>query len=123
MKGSAPMQIWFVFSLVFSAVIAFFAVLNSDVVTIKLFWFNFELSQSLIILGSAASGAIIAIFLGLFSKIKPSLKIRELSSELKNANQKIDLLSSSLKDCEQKATVNQNEKPKSESVISESPTE
>lgn len=112
------MQIWFVFSLFFSAVVVFFAVLNPDVVTIRLFWTNFELSQSLVILVSAAFGAIITIFLGFFGKIKTSLNIRELSSELRAANQKIGTLSNSVKSYEQKtATATQNEKTRVESVV------
>ena len=97
------MQIWFVISLIFSAAITIFAVLNADVVTIRLFWVNYDLSQSLVILMSAASGAIITIFLGIFSKIKSSLKIRELNNELESANKKIALLSNSHNMNEQKS--------------------
>jgi lipopolysaccharide assembly protein A len=70
MKGWIIMQILFVFSLILSAIITFFAILNPDVVTIKLFWVNYELSQSMVILVSTSFGAIITIFLGLFSRIK-----------------------------------------------------
>ena len=104
------MQIWFVISLLFSAVITIFAVLNSNVVTIRLFWVNYDLSQSLVILVSAASGAIITIFLGIFSKIKTRLKIRELNSELASANEKIELLSNSHNTYEQKPTQNVQQK-------------
>lgn len=100
------MQVWFIFSLIFSLIVATFAVLNSEVVTIKFFWVNYELSQSAVILISAVFGAAIAIFLGLFSKIKSSLKIRELTNNLKNAEKKIELLSDSVKNYEQKASVN-----------------
>jgi len=113
------MQIWFVISLIFSAIITLFAVLNPEVVTIKLFWVNYELSQSLVILMSAAFGAIITIFLGIFSKIKSRLKIRELSSELASANQKIELLSDNLKIYEMKSNLEQ----KTESDVTESPAE
>lgn len=77
------MQFGFVMSLLFAVIIAIFAVLNSDVVTIQLIFKKVELSQSVIILGSAAIGAIIAVFFGVFSKVKSSLKIRELKSEIK----------------------------------------
>lgn len=100
------MQIWFIFSLIFSLIVAAFAVLNSEVVTIKFFWVNYELSQSAIILVSAVFGAAIAIFLGLFNKIKSSLKIRELTNNLKNAEKEIELLTDSVKNYEQKASVN-----------------
>lgn len=100
LKGSALMQIWFVFSLFFGAVITLFAVLNADVVTIKLFWANFELSQSLVILMSAALGSIITIFLGIFSRIKAKIKIRDLNNQLGIANRKIELLNKSVDDHE-----------------------
>lgn len=97
------MQIWFIFSLLFSLIVATFAVLNSDIVTIKLFWVNYELSQSIVILFSAALGATIVFFLGLFSKIKSTLRIRELAGDLKDAEKKIELLSSSVKGYEEKS--------------------
>ncbi|MGE5629343.1 MAG: lipopolysaccharide assembly protein LapA domain-containing protein [Solirubrobacterales bacterium] len=90
------MQIWFIISLVFSLIIALFAALNSDVVTIRLIFAKYQLSQSLVIILSAAIGAIIAIFLGLFSKIKTKLKIRELNNEIKAANAKIAELKAAL---------------------------
>ena len=87
------MQVWFVISLIFSLIIAVFAALNSNVVTISLLFTKYELSQSLVIILSAVIGAIIAIFLGLFNKIKTSLKIRELNNEIKNSKAKIAELS------------------------------
>ncbi len=100
------MQIWFVFSLIFAAIVTLFAVLNADVVTIKLFWSNFELSQSLVILMSAALGSVITIFLGIFSRIKSRIKIMDLNSQLGIANQKIDLLNKSIDAHEKKAEEN-----------------
>jgi|GEM_PF-2557806 len=97
------MQFWFVISLFFSVIIAIFAVQNSDVVKIDLFWYDWNLSQSLVILISAAFGAIITIFLGLFGKIKSSLRMRELTADLKAAEKKIELLSNSVKSFEEKA--------------------
>lgn len=115
------MQIWFVFSLIFAALVTIFAVLNADVVTIKMFWANYELSQSLVILMSAALGATITIFLGIFSRIKAKIKIMELNSQLGNANQKIDLLSKSVYAYEQKA--NQDRTKETEKVAVNSPVE
>ncbi len=83
------MRIWFVFSLLFSVLVAIFAVLNSNVVLIKLYWIDYQLSQSLVIILSAFLGALIATFLGVFGKIKSTLKIRELSHMVKNLEQKI----------------------------------
>ena len=94
------MQVWFIFSLAFSLVVAIFAVLNSNVVSINLFWVNYQLSQTIVIIASAAHGATIAFFLSLFGKIKSGLKIRELSGDLKDAEKKIQLLQSSVKNFE-----------------------
>jgi len=94
------MQIWFIVSLLFSVIVAVFAVLNSSVVSINLVFQSFEMSQSIVILGSAAFGAVIVLFLGIFSKVKTSLKIRELSNALKAAEKKSELLGNSIKDYE-----------------------
>ncbi len=83
------MQIWFIFSLFLSVLVAIFAVLNSNVVPIRLYWVDYQLSQSLVILLSAVLGALIATFSGLFSKIRSTLKIRELNSVVKSLEQKI----------------------------------
>ena len=96
------MQIWFIVSLLFSVIVAIFAVLNSSIVTINLVFQSFEMSQSIVILGSAAFGAVIVLFLGLFNKIKTSLKIRELSNTLKASEKKNELLSNSIKSYEAK---------------------
>lgn len=115
------MQIWFVFSLFFGAIVTLFAVLNADVVTIKLFWANYELSQSLVILMSAALGSIITIFLGIFSKIKSRIKIMDLNSQLGIANHKIDLLNKSINEHEKKA--DENITQETEKVDKSSPVE
>lgn len=83
------MRIWFVFSLFFSVLVAIFAVLNSNVVLVKLYWVDYQLSQSLVILLSAILGALITIFLGIFSSIRSTLKIRELNIVVKSLEQKI----------------------------------
>lgn len=83
------MRVWFIFSLFFSVLVAIFAVLNSNVVLIKLYWVDYQLSQSLVILFSAVLGALVATFLGIFSKIKSTLKIRELNFVVKSLEQKI----------------------------------
>ncbi|HBW36891.1 lipopolysaccharide assembly LapA domain-containing protein [Desulfosporosinus sp. BICA1-9] len=86
------MRVWFIVSLFFSMLVAIFAVLNSNVVLIKLYWVDYELSQSLVILLSAFLGALTATFLGFFSKIKSALKIRELNIAVKILEEKISEL-------------------------------
>lgn len=90
------MQFWFVVSLLFSIIIAIFAALNSNVVTIRMFFATYELSQSIVIILSAVVGAVIAIFFGLFGRIKSAMKVRELNSEIKYYKSKNEELSSTI---------------------------
>ena len=90
------MQIWFVLSLLFSILVAVFAVLNSNVVPIRLYWVDYQLSQSLVILLSAIFGAMIAIFLGIFSKVKSTLKVRELNLTVNSLEQRITELNNQI---------------------------
>jgi lipopolysaccharide assembly protein A len=96
-KGRDKMQVWFVVSLLFSIIIAVFAALNSDVVTIQLFFARYELSQSIVIILSAVLGAVITIFFGLFGKLKSLKKTRELNSEIKYYKSKNQELNDALK--------------------------
>ncbi|NLK73190.1 MAG: DUF1049 domain-containing protein [Clostridiales bacterium] len=86
------MQFWFILSLVFAVLIALFAVLNSDEVTLNLVITTLSTRQSVIILASAAIGAIIASFIGMFRTLKSSLKIRDLNHQIKELQQNLEKL-------------------------------
>lgn len=90
------MQIWFIISLLFAIFVAFFALLNSDPVSIRLLWKTYEFSQAIVILGSAAGGAIIVAFLGVFRYIGSGLKIREFQNKVKKLEKEKDELLSKL---------------------------
>jgi len=94
------MQIWFVISLIFALVIAAFAALNSDVVTIRLIFAKYELSQSIVIIISAVVGAVVAILFGFFGRIKSAMKTRELNAAIRVSEAKIADLDLKLKKCE-----------------------
>ena len=76
------MQFTFIISLVFAIFIAIFAVMNSGVVAINLFFSKFETSLAIVILGSAALGAIIIYLVGTINKFKSSRKIKELEKKV-----------------------------------------
>jgi uncharacterized integral membrane protein len=98
------MQFWFIVSLLFSLIVATFAVINSDIVTIKFLGFNYELTQSAVILISAVSGAAIAMFLGLYGRIKSGIKVMGLHKQLKEAETKIGELEETIKNHERIAS-------------------
>lgn len=83
------MQIAFVISLVFAILISIFAVMNSDTVTIRLLWKQFEFSQAIVILGSATIGALILFIIGSVKDIKKNLKIRELNKKIKDLESRL----------------------------------
>ncbi|GEM_PF-980761 len=100
------MQVWFVFSLIFSMIVAVFAMLNPGLVNINFFGMNYELSQSVVILASTGLGAGIAVFLSLFSKIKSGFKNRELTNKLEDIEKKNKWLNEIVKKYEQEASDN-----------------
>ncbi len=84
------MQIYFILSLLFSVVVALFAVINSDVITISYFLGKIEIPQSVVILVSAAFGALIMGLFALFSKFKSGLKTRKLNGRIKTLEKEVD---------------------------------
>jgi uncharacterized integral membrane protein len=76
------MQFTFIISMIFAVIIAFFAVANSEPVTINLIFKSFELSQAVVILVSAVIGAVIVFMLSLVSRAKAAMKSKTLNKEL-----------------------------------------
>jgi uncharacterized integral membrane protein len=91
-KEWIDMQVWFISSLIFAILVATFAVSNSEIVTIRFMWKQVQLSQSIVILASAALGAMIVALIGAFSKVKSSFKIRELKKQVKDLEIRIEEL-------------------------------
>jgi len=76
------MVIAFIFSLLFSAVVVVFALHNSDIITVNFILVEHNISQALVILLSAASGAISVLLLGMVSHIQLKIKIRKLTKTI-----------------------------------------
>jgi len=75
------MQVIIVVSMVFSILIAFFAVQNAGVVDVNFLWYKVSLSQAVIILCSALFGVLIMLPFDITRVIKYRLKLKELSGE------------------------------------------
>jgi len=78
------MQFGFIISLIFAILVAVFAIQNSGSVVISFLFAEFNISQALVILISAALGAIIVMLLGFIKQIKLKLKIKEQLKKIKN---------------------------------------
>ncbi|MBK5251630.1 MAG: LapA family protein [Peptostreptococcaceae bacterium] len=114
------MQIYFILSLLFSVVVALFAVINSDIIEISYFLGKIEVAQSVVILISAAFGALIMGLFAVFSKFKSGLRTRKLNGRIKTLEKEVGRYKASeTKSAEEKAkleeeAVKQIEKAKEE---------
>lgn len=83
------MQFTFIISMIFAVIIAFFAVANSEPVTINLIFKSFELSQAVVILVSAVIGAVIVFMLSLVSRAKAAMKSKTMNKEFTNTKNQL----------------------------------
>jgi uncharacterized integral membrane protein len=91
------MQLTYILALLFALVVAVFALLNAQPVTVDFVFNEFQISLALVILVSAFAGAIILGFLGIFRKVKEGFRAREM-------NVKVKSLEEQLKEAEDKLT-------------------
>lgn len=86
------MQFIIVLSMIFAMFIAVFALQNSSVITINLLWYKLNLSQAVVILGSALIGILVMVPFDVARRIRNSLKIAELKNKIKNMEQELSIL-------------------------------
>ncbi|MCK8059054.1 MULTISPECIES: lipopolysaccharide assembly LapA domain-containing protein [unclassified Fusibacter] len=79
------MQKSFVVTLIFAVFIAIFAVMNSAMVSINLFFASFQLSQAVVILISAAIGAICMYGLSFVQVFSLKKQVKVLNKKLETA--------------------------------------
>jgi len=95
------MEKGFIFSLIFAALVGLFAVGNSDVVLIDLFFIKIEMSQAIVIFISALLGAIIVAFIGWVKTLKFKKEIKELHKKVESLEVDKNNLSSLLESKEE----------------------
>ncbi|MBN2898843.1 MAG: LapA family protein [Clostridia bacterium] len=77
------MQVTLIISLIFAIFIALFAAMNGGEVTINLFFWKLEnVSQAMVILGSAAVGAILVYLSGTMHRLKSGKRVRDLEKKV-----------------------------------------
>lgn len=107
------MQIYFVAALVFAVLVAILAIQNSTPVNIQFFWWEIEqISQVLVILGSAAVGALAVLFTGLGKQVRLLWQVRQLTQQnarLKEENEELKRKISPPSDTDTKDRPGENE--------------
>ena len=73
------MQKGFIFSLIFAAIVAIFALANADKVAIDLLFTKVQISQAIVIFISTILGALIMALLGMVRTFKLKKEIKELN--------------------------------------------
>ncbi len=86
------MQFIIVISMIFAIFIAIFALQNASVMTINFLWYKLNLSQAVVILGSALFGILIMIPFDIVKRVKNSMKVSELNSHIKKLNEELENL-------------------------------
>lgn len=86
-------QVGVILALVFSLIIAVFAILNNEPVVINYLFNTVEVSAVIVILGSAVSGAIVVFLLGVYRQIKLVVKMRGLTAEVQEREKELKELS------------------------------
>ena len=95
------MQIYLILALLFSLLIATFAIQNTAVVTISFLFWERPVSLVLLILGSVAIGALTMFLLGAFKSLGFLRKQKELTSTNNKLNAKIMELEKKLTELEE----------------------
>jgi uncharacterized integral membrane protein len=86
------MQKQFILFVLLSIIIAIFAITNADIMTVRLFFWTFDLSGSLVILISVGLGGLLVFLFGLVNFFKNKRIIWDLQKEVKSAKLTIDEL-------------------------------
>ncbi len=70
-------------ALLFSLIVAVFAIVNNELVAVNFLFGSVEISLVLLILGSAAAGAVIMVFLSLVRHVRVGFEVRDLKKKIR----------------------------------------
>ena len=92
------MQFYLILALIFSLLVAVFAIQNTELVMVSFLTWDFSVSLVLVLLGSAAAGALVLYFLGLFKQVGAWFRIRQLHSQKEGLEKQMQKLEERLKE-------------------------
>jgi uncharacterized integral membrane protein len=84
------MQIGLIIGLVFGLVIAFFAVLNTELVTLNYYFGQFNISVALLVLSAAVMGALAVGLLGLVKQVRTGFALWDYRNKLKRLQKEVE---------------------------------
>lgn len=95
------MQYYLVSALVFSLIVAIFAIQNTVMVTVQFLTMQASVSLVLVILGSAVVGALALFFLSLFRQVGSWMTIRQLTHQKEELEKQVKRLEEKLSHSDQ----------------------
>jgi len=85
-------QLLLIVALLFALGVAVFAVQNAEPITVHLIRWQIETSLVVVVVGSAAAGALVAWLIGLVRQVRASWRIRQLQGQVHRLEQKLQQL-------------------------------
>lgn len=90
LEEDIKLQITYIFLMIFAVIIALFAAFNGGNVEINFLFAQIQLPQAVVIVGSAAIGAIIGYSVDILKRIKSRMRIKELEKQNKALELKLE---------------------------------
>lgn len=92
------MQKQFIFLLIVAILVAIFAITNAEVVTVRLFFWTYELSGSLVILFSVALGALLVVAINAVGWVKQRQALKAVDTKLEKTNNELERIQEELEE-------------------------
>jgi uncharacterized integral membrane protein len=83
-------QVRFVIFIALAILVALFAVLNAEVMTLNLLFVRFDISASIVILVSVLLGGMLTVLFGLSTRVKSHLRHNETRKQLGSLQSQLD---------------------------------
>ncbi|REJ37195.1 MAG: DUF1049 domain-containing protein [Bacillota bacterium] len=91
-RGDPSVQLLLIVALLFALGVAVFAVQNAEPITVNLIRWQIQTSLVVVVVGSAAAGALVAWLIGLIRQVRASWRIRQLQNQVHRLEQKLQQL-------------------------------
>ena len=97
-----------ILALIFALFVAIFAIQNNIIVSISLFFWSFQTSLVMVIIGSTLIGAVVLLLIALYVQIPMKFKLRKALKELSGLENENNSLKVQLEELTQKCITKDN---------------
>jgi lipopolysaccharide assembly protein A len=114
-------QVRFVIFVALAILVALFAVLNAEVMTLNLLYARFDISASIVILASVLLGGLLTVLFGLSTRVRSHLRQHETRKQLASLQSQLDAskISEGVWKTKYEESLKTNQKPLSDAPTSQ----